>query len=77
MWMHWKKASESQDLLAILAENIVLDEEILMEHHQFHVVSRNLNRHLSRWFARPLEAVQAEDADFKQQWLDAVSAAKR
>jgi len=77
MWLHRKKASESPDSLTILAENYLLDEAILLEYQQFQVVSRNPTRHLSRWFARPLEAVQAEDTDFKRQWLDAVSVAKR
>lgn len=71
------KVVDGPDSAAEAAEHLLLDNEITSEYQKFATISPNPPRHLSRWFARPIEAVQTEDTDFKRQWLDAVRISKK
>lgn len=77
MWQHRMKIADDPDSATAAAEHLLLDNDITMEYQEFATIPNNPPRHLSRWFARPIEAVQTEDIDFKRQWLDAVQTSKK
>ena len=77
MWRHRMKIAHTTDSQVVIVNAAILDQAIICRFQQFQSLPDTPSAHLSRWFSSPIDTVTGENADFKQQWLEAVNAVWR
>jgi hypothetical protein len=68
------KIADTPDNASRLAHMLLLDQQI-QERYNTH--TPNTRPDLRRWFLQPIDSVQAETLDFKEQWIQMVDSAHR
>jgi hypothetical protein len=66
------KIAETPDNASRLAHMSLLDEQIQT---QFEQHKNNPLPELRRWFSQPMQSIQTETEDFKEQWIQMVDTA--
>jgi hypothetical protein len=74
LWRHRMKIADTPDNASRLAHMLLLDQQI-QERYNTHTPNTRLE--LRRWFSQPIDSVQAETLDFKEQWIQMVDSAHR
>jgi hypothetical protein len=68
------KIAETPDNASRLAHMALLDDQIQTRFEQY---EDNPLPELRRWFSQPMQSIQTETEDFKEQWIQMVDTASK
>jgi hypothetical protein len=74
LWRHRMKIAETPDNASRLAHMALLDDQIQTRFEQY---EDNPLPELRRWFSQPMQSIQTETEDFKEQWIQMVDTASK